>query len=86
MPCYYENIFKGRLRTLKVKTRKATQLNFYRAVALSAFLCKSESWANKTIYIKCKMSVDMRYLRTVEDYSRLRIIKGADVMKGLEYN
>jgi len=86
MPCYYKNIFKGRLRTLKVKTRKETWLNFYRAVELSAFLCKSESWANKITYINCKLSVDMRYLQTVEDYSRLRIIKGADVMKGLEHN
>jgi len=28
----------------------------------------------------------MGYLRTDEDYSRLRSIKGTDIMKGLEYN
>jgi hypothetical protein len=71
-------------RTLKTKTRKATQIKFYKLMALPVLLYGSGTWTIKTKDMSKIQATEMRYLRSVKGCTKLDHIKNEDIRKELD--
>jgi hypothetical protein len=71
-------------RTLKTKTRKTTQMKFYKVMALPVLLYGSEAWTIKRKNMRKIQATEMRYLRSVKGYTNLGLIKNEDIRKELD--
>jgi hypothetical protein len=71
-------------RTLKTKTKKTTQIKFYKVMALPVLLYGSETWTIKTKDMSKIQATEMRYLRSVKGCTKLDHIKNEDIRKELD--
>jgi hypothetical protein len=68
----------------ETKTRKTTQMKFYKVMALPVLLYGSETWAIKTKDMNKIQATEMRYLRSVKGCTKLDHIKNEDIRKELD--
>jgi hypothetical protein len=63
----FQNIFGTIRRNLKKKTRKDTQLEFYKTMAVSVLMYGREAWTINKKDISRIQSAEMKFLRSVKD-------------------
>jgi hypothetical protein len=70
-------------RTLKKKTRKETNLKFYRIMAVPVLLYGSETWIPRKRDWNMIQAAEIKYLRTVKGCTRLDHIRNEDIRNEL---
>lgn len=65
-------------RTLKNKTRKDTQIKFYKTIAVPTLLDGSETWTTKTEESRIQ-ALEMRFLRRVKGCTKLDRLRNRDI-------
>jgi hypothetical protein len=70
-------------RNAKKKTRKETNLKFYKIMAVPALLCGSETWTPRKRDWNIIQAVEMKYLRTVKGCTRLDQIRNGGIRNEL---
>jgi hypothetical protein len=73
--CYYKNNGITIARTLNKKTRKETNLKFYKIMAVPVLLYGSEIWTPRKRDWSRIQAAEMKYLRTVKGCTRLDQIR-----------
>lgn len=71
-------------RVLGNKTRKETQLKFYKAIAVPSLLYGSENWVLRQKEINNIQSSEMKFLRAVKGCTRLEHIRNESIREELE--
>jgi hypothetical protein len=69
----FQNICGVIARTLKKKTRRETNLKFYKIMAVPVLLYGSETWTLRKRDWNTIQAAEMKYLRTVKGCTRLEI-------------
>lgn len=59
-------------------------MKFYKVIELPTLLYRSESWTHKARGINRMQSVEMKYIRTVQGFTRLGCIKNKHITKVLK--
>ena len=74
----------GIIRKYLKKTRTDTQMKFYEVVARPSLLYGSETWVTTKRDMTCLEAAEMRFLRSVTEYTRLDKIRSEVIRKELE--
>jgi hypothetical protein len=80
----FQNICGTIRRNLKRKTRKDTQLKFYKTMAVPVLMYGSEAWTIKKNYISRIQSAEMKFLRSVKGCARMDHIRNEEIGTELE--
>lgn len=70
-------------RTLKKRTRKETQLKFYKVMAIPVLLYGSETWTLKSQDLNRIQVSEMRHLRSIKGYTIMDKIRNEDIREDL---
>jgi hypothetical protein len=70
-------------RTLKKKTRKETNLKFYKIMAVPVLLYSSKTWTTRKRDWNRIQVAEMKYLRTVKGCTRLDQVRNEDIRNEL---
>jgi hypothetical protein len=79
----FQNICGVIARTLKNKTRKETNLKFYKIMPLPVLLYGSETWTLRKREWNRIQAAEMKYLRTVKGCIRFDQIRNEDIRNEL---
>ena len=74
----------GTIRKHLKNTRTETQMKFYKVVARPSLLYGSETWVTTKRAMTGLEDAEMRFLRSVMEYTRLDKIRSDDIRKELE--
>jgi hypothetical protein len=80
----FQNICGTIRRNLKKKTRKGTQLKFYKPMAVPVLMYGSEVWTIKKKDISRIQSAEMKFLRPVKGCTRMDHIRNEEIRTELE--
>jgi hypothetical protein len=79
----FQNVCGVIARTLKKKTRKETNLKFYKIIAVPVLLYGSETWTLRKRDWNRIQATEKKYLRTVKGCTRLNQIRNEDMRNEL---
>ncbi|KAJ4451178.1 hypothetical protein ANN_02620 [Periplaneta americana] len=79
-------LHSSRIRTLRNKTRKDTQIKLYKVMAIPTGLYASETWTLKEKDRSRLQAAEMRFLRSVVGVTRLDHIRNEEIRYNLKVN